>query len=176
MSFKADAAKIKRWREERHWSQEHVADLAGIGLRTIQRIENGEPASQESLKALAAAYNVDVIALSLDQEAEATRMVERQNEKVRAGIRLSFWIHLSGYVIGVFVFLGISIGIGGDTFVMKWPLIWWTVGSRPWDKPTRTASTRAIRHCLEMVGAIGFEPTTPRPPGECATGLRHAPT
>ena len=27
-----------------------------------------------------------------------------------------------------------------------------------------------------MVGAIGFEPTTPRPPGECATGLRHAPT
>tara|TARA_R100001039_G_C1772170_1_gene63351 strand:+ start:100 stop:600 length:501 start_codon:yes stop_codon:yes gene_type:complete len=128
MSFKADAAKIKRWREERHWSQEHVADLAGIGLRTIQRIENGEPASQESLKALAAAYNVDVIALSLDQEAEATRMVERQNEKVRAGIRLSFWIHLSGYVIGVFVFLGISIGIGGDTFVMKWPLIWWTVG------------------------------------------------
>ena len=27
-----------------------------------------------------------------------------------------------------------------------------------------------------MVGAIGFEPTTPRPPGECATGLRYAPT
>ena len=29
---------------------------------------------------------------------------------------------------------------------------------------------------LKMVGAIGFEPTTPRPPGECATGLRYAPT
>ena len=27
-----------------------------------------------------------------------------------------------------------------------------------------------------MVGAAGFEPTTPRPPGECATGLRYAPT
>ena len=35
MSFKADAAKIKRWREERHWSQEHVADLAGIGGQGI---------------------------------------------------------------------------------------------------------------------------------------------
>ena len=45
MAFKADAAKIKRWREERQWSQEHLADLAGIGLRTVQRIENGELAS-----------------------------------------------------------------------------------------------------------------------------------
>ena len=26
-----------------------------------------------------------------------------------------------------------------------------------------------------MVGVIGFEPTTPRPPGVCATGLRHTP-
>ena len=27
-----------------------------------------------------------------------------------------------------------------------------------------------------MVGTAGFEPATPRPPGVCATGLRHAPT
>ena len=27
-----------------------------------------------------------------------------------------------------------------------------------------------------MVGAAGFEPTTPRTPSECATGLRYAPT
>ena len=124
MSFKADAAKIKRWREERQWSQEHLADLAGIGLRTIQRIENGEPASPDSLKALAAAYNVDVTALSIDQEAETTRRVAQQNEKVRAGMRLAFGIHLASYVLGAFI--GISLGVGA--FVMKWPLIWWTAG------------------------------------------------
>jgi len=38
MAFKADAAKIKRWREERQWSQEHLAELSGLGLRTVQRI------------------------------------------------------------------------------------------------------------------------------------------
>ncbi len=27
-----------------------------------------------------------------------------------------------------------------------------------------------------MVGAIGFEPTTPSPPAKCATRLRYAPT
>ncbi len=29
---------------------------------------------------------------------------------------------------------------------------------------------------MPMVGAAGFEPTTPRTPSECATGLRYAPT
>ncbi|MCR9269553.1 MAG: helix-turn-helix domain-containing protein [Hyphomonadaceae bacterium] len=127
MSFKADAAKIKRWREERHWSQEHLADLAGIGLRTIQRIENGEAASPESLKALAAAYNVDVMALSVDQEAEAKRLLQEKNAKGRAALRLSLGIHFASYIIGMVVFIGISIGVGGDEFVMLWPIIAWTM-------------------------------------------------
>ncbi|MEL6827098.1 MAG: helix-turn-helix domain-containing protein [Pseudomonadota bacterium] len=126
MPFKADAEKIKRWREERHWSQEHLADLAGIGLRTVQRIENGEAASQESIMALAAAYNVDVLALSIDQEKEAAKIVAKQNAKARAGLRLSFWIHFASYLMGIVIFVGINIGTGSNT--MLWPLIWWTVG------------------------------------------------
>ena len=31
-------------------------------------------------------------------------------------------------------------------------------------------------YCKILVGVIGFEPTTSRPPDECATGLRHTPT
>ncbi len=31
-------------------------------------------------------------------------------------------------------------------------------------------------YIVPMVGAAGFEPTTPRTPSECATGLRYAPT
>lgn len=127
MPFKADTQKIKRWREERHWSQEHLADLAGLGLRTIQRIENGDAASQDSIMALAAAYNVDVMALSIDQEEEADRLIARKNAKTRAALRLSFWIHFASYVlVGIVVFVGINIGTNSN--VMLWPLIWWTVG------------------------------------------------
>jgi len=126
MSFKTDAAKIKRWREERHWSQEHLADLAGVGLRTIQRIENGQQASAESLKALANAYQVDVTALYIDPETEATRRLNEKHAKTRAALRLSFWIHLASWVIGMAVFAAISIGSGW--WVMKWPTLWWTVG------------------------------------------------
>ena len=128
MSFKIDSAKIKRWREERHWSQEHLAELAGIGLRTIQRIENGEPASQESLLALAAAFNIDVLALCIDPEAEAAEIVRARNERVTSGLRLSLWIHIASYVFGMILFAGISLGMGGGQYVMMWPTIWWTVG------------------------------------------------
>jgi transcriptional regulator with XRE-family HTH domain len=129
MSFKADSDKIKRWREERHWSQEHLAELAGLGLRTVQRIENGDGASNESLMALAVAYNVDVIALAIDPEHEAREIVQRKNAKIRAGARLSLWISLASYAFGVILFIGISWGMNAGVFVMKWPLIWWTVGA-----------------------------------------------
>ena len=127
MAFKTDADKIRRWREERHWSQEHLSDLAGIGLRTVQRIENGEAASKESLMALAAAFDVEAIALAIDPEVEASEIVYRKNDKVRKTARLVFWIHLASYVLGAIVFIGISLTVGGG-FVMKLPLIWWTVG------------------------------------------------
>lgn len=126
MAFKTDAAKIRRWREERHWSQEHLAELAGIGLRTVQRVENGEPASRETLTALAAAFNVEAIALCVDPEAEAAGIVQQRDAKAVAALRLSFMIHLVSYLFGMIVFAGISLGVG--YFVMKWATIWWTVG------------------------------------------------
>lgn len=126
MPFKTDAAKIKRWREERHWSQEHLADSAGIGVRTVQRIEKGEPASRDSLMALAAAFNVDTMALVVDAQAEAETLVEQERAKVKAGGRLSLLIHLASWVLGMIIFAAISIGSG--YFVMMWPALWWTVG------------------------------------------------
>lgn len=128
MQLNTDAAKIKRWREERHWSQEHLADLAGIGLRTVQRIEKGEPASRETMKALAAAFNVDVMALAVDPGTEAAEIVRKKDAKLIAGMRLGFFISAASYVFGMILFAGISLGIGGSIFVMKWPMIWWTVG------------------------------------------------
>lgn len=129
MSFKADAARIRRWREERQWSQEHLADLAGIGLRTVQRIENGGTASKDSLMALAAAFDVDVMALCVDPAEEVISILESKNVKVRKALRLSLWIHLASYVFGMILFAGISWGVGGPYFAMKWPMIWWTVGA-----------------------------------------------
>ncbi len=126
MAFKTDTARIKRWREERHWSQEHLAELAGVGIRTVQRIENGEQASRESIMAIAAAFDVEAIALCIDPETEADEIVQQRNTKAAAGLRLSFLIHLVGFLMGMVVFMAINLSAGA--FVMKWATIWWTVG------------------------------------------------
>lgn len=128
MNLKMDVDKVKRWRQERSWSQEHLAELAGIGLRTVQRAEYGDPVSQETLMALAAAFNVDPFAIVIDPASEEKRALQRKNERTRDALRLSLWIHLAGYAMGVVVFTGISLGMRTGEFVMLWPLIWWTVG------------------------------------------------
>ena len=128
MQFHPDAVKIKRWREERHWSQDHLADLAGIGSRTVQRIENGEKASYESVMALAAAFNVDVVALTVDPTRQAAANDKAVAIKGLASVRLSFWIHLGSYILGMIIFLAISASVDGEGFVMLVPALWWTVG------------------------------------------------
>jgi transcriptional regulator with XRE-family HTH domain len=50
---------VHKLRLQRGWSQEQLADLSGLSVRTIQRIERGGSASIESLKALAAVFEVD---------------------------------------------------------------------------------------------------------------------
>ncbi|KQV45898.1 MULTISPECIES: helix-turn-helix domain-containing protein [unclassified Duganella] len=54
---------LKKIRISRNLSQEQLAQMSGLNVRTIQRIENGQNASLESLKCLAAVFEVDVSTL-----------------------------------------------------------------------------------------------------------------
>ncbi|XEH51239.1 helix-turn-helix domain-containing protein [Edwardsiella tarda] len=55
----------------RAWSQEQLADMSGLSTRTVQRIENGEQPSLETLSALAAVFDVSVAELSGAEANEA---------------------------------------------------------------------------------------------------------
>jgi transcriptional regulator with XRE-family HTH domain len=57
---------MKQLRQDRSWSQEQLADLSGLSLRTVQRIEADNKAGYESLRALALAFEIDVSALELE--------------------------------------------------------------------------------------------------------------
>ncbi|EOC1311427.1 helix-turn-helix domain-containing protein [Cronobacter turicensis] len=56
--------RIRALRLARAWSQEQLAELSAISVRTIQRIEKGEPPSLETLSALAAVFETRVEALT----------------------------------------------------------------------------------------------------------------
>jgi transcriptional regulator with XRE-family HTH domain len=51
---------IRFHREQRAWTQEHLATISGIDVRTIQRAERGTKLSADSLQALASAFDLTV--------------------------------------------------------------------------------------------------------------------
>lgn len=61
--MKLNPSIVRRLREARHWSQEQLAAAAGLGLRTVQRVEADGVASRETRVCLAAALDTDVSAM-----------------------------------------------------------------------------------------------------------------
>ena len=51
MEYMIDKDLIKKLRKERSWSQDQLASVSGLSLRTIQRIENEGACSLESKSA-----------------------------------------------------------------------------------------------------------------------------
>ena len=60
MEMRVDSQRIRTERSQRAWSQEHLAKVANLGLRTIQRIETAGLASNESISAIASALELPV--------------------------------------------------------------------------------------------------------------------
>lgn len=51
--------KVRELRNERGWTQSHLAELCDVSLRTIQRIESNGNSSSESLMAISAIFEID---------------------------------------------------------------------------------------------------------------------
>jgi DNA-binding XRE family transcriptional regulator len=70
--MQADAPLIKSERLKRAWSQEQLAQVSGLGIRTVQRIETGGNASLETVKALAAVLELPIETLLVDTPAPSS--------------------------------------------------------------------------------------------------------
>ena len=83
--------RVKQLRLERAWSQEQLAQLSSLSTRTIQRIENNETPSLETLGALASVFNVSVSELaaeSLPESVELDNRIVEAKKRVEAEARL----------------------------------------------------------------------------------------
>lgn len=59
LDMRLDTDLVRKLREDKGWSQEHLAAVSGLSTRTVQRLEAEGSASLESRSALAAAFGVD---------------------------------------------------------------------------------------------------------------------
>ena len=60
MDMQWDASQIRTERERRAWSQEHLAEVSGLSVRTVQRVETSGAASFDTARALAAVLETSV--------------------------------------------------------------------------------------------------------------------
>ena len=66
---------IKKLRKEKKLSQEQLATMSALSVRTIQRVESGKSASLETLKSLASVLEVDI-----DKLTEVITMIDKKSE------------------------------------------------------------------------------------------------
>ena len=63
-------------REDRGWTQEHLAMTAGIETRTVQRLEKDLTKRLDTLQKVAAAFDVDVVSLRTSRLIPESRLVQ----------------------------------------------------------------------------------------------------
>ena len=118
----------RKLRLQRGWSQEQLAELSGLSVRTIQRIERGQKPGLETAKSLASVFEVK-LSTFIEGESIMNDKVELKSDEREAmqyvkGIK-EFYSHLMIYVIFsvlTLVFKGIS-----DPIII-WGFLGWGVG------------------------------------------------
>ena len=109
----------KKMRLERHWSQDQLAEMSGLSIRTIQRIERGENAGLESLKSLAAVFEINIADSDKNQEMEQIRKEEEYVQNVKGFYKLLAIALLSLLVPLIFAIIDSS----------NWNIFFWMIPS-----------------------------------------------
>jgi len=128
--MKVDSEKLRLLRETRGWSQEHLAAVAGISARTLQRMEADGSASADSRMAVAAALGLDVAELCAGAAPAPAAHPRIAAPVVRLpGAKRRAWrIHLTLYVLICGALLLGNLLANGAPGWAVWPALGWGLG------------------------------------------------
>jgi transcriptional regulator with XRE-family HTH domain len=122
---------VQKLRLQRGWSQQQLAELSGLNIRTIQRIEKGQEPSVESLKSLAAVFNVEFSTLKeqgMDNIVSETQSAEEILAFNQVRKLKGFYIHLAQYVLVVALLAVINALTTPNHWWVQWVVMGWGVG------------------------------------------------
>ena len=126
---------IQKLRIQHGWSQQQLAELSGLSVRTIQRIEQGQQTtSVESLKSLAAVFNVDFSTLR-PQEKVMDNQSNNSSVSIEEALALNhiqnvkkFYIHLGRYVIVIALLSALNYLKTPNHLWVIWVAVGWGIG------------------------------------------------
>jgi len=104
---------VKSLRLEKRWSQEQLAQLSDLNVRTIQRVEKGKSVGAETLKSLASVFEIstDELINSIDNEknlqtkedANTIKDNSQQNKAKEKVKSIKYFYAFSAFLIAVFL-------------------------------------------------------------------------
>ena len=122
---------VQKLRLQRGWSQQQLAELSGLNVRTIQRIEKGQEPSVESLKSLAAVFNVEFSTLK-EQGMDNVISESQSAEEILAFNQVrklkGFYIHLAQYVLVIALLTVINALTTPNRWWVQWVIMGWGIG------------------------------------------------
>lgn len=125
---------VRKLRLKRGWSQEQLAEMSGLSVRTIQRIERGQGPGLESSKSLAAVFEVPVTALRQEDdimtEAKTPTRISSDEERIIEYVRdlKGFYTHLTSYVLVMLVLFVINLVFTPGYIWAFWAALGWGIG------------------------------------------------
>ncbi|MBP8065213.1 MAG: helix-turn-helix domain-containing protein, partial [Aeromonadaceae bacterium] len=92
---------VRKLRLQRNWSQEQLAQVSGLSIRTIQRIERGQTPGLESVKSLAAVFDVHVESLLMENDMTQDDQIDKTEQQAMEYVRdiKGFYSHAIKYVV-----------------------------------------------------------------------------
>lgn len=121
---------VKQRREANHWSQEQLAEMTGLSVRTIQRIEKGQNAGLESWKALSAVFEVSIAELQgeISMHPTASTLSPQELSALKQVRRLRrFYRHLIIYILVMVLLTVINLLTSSHVWVI-WAALGWGIG------------------------------------------------
>ncbi len=126
---------IQKLRLQRGWSQEQLAELSGLSVRTIQRLERGQTSSVESLKALGAVFETDFTNLKEPQMDHAIAQapvsgINADEALAMAQVRgiKNFYIHVAQYIVVISILTIINVLATPRVIWVVFPALGWGAG------------------------------------------------
>ncbi|WP_220100168.1 2TM domain-containing protein [Alteromonas antoniana] len=121
---------IRKLRLQHGWSQDQLAQFSGLNIRTVQRIERGQQASLESLKSLAAVFDIDVSELATEEPMESTTTITAEEAEALERVRdlKAFYTHLMVFVVSTALMFVVNLMVSPWYLWAVWALVGWGFG------------------------------------------------
>jgi transcriptional regulator with XRE-family HTH domain len=123
---------VQKLRLKRGWSQQQLAEASGLSVRTIQRVEAGFPASTETLKSLAAVFEVDFSTLNpeTDMTSTAINPSEQQEREAFHYVRKlrRLYMHFFQYAVVILGLAAINLIFTPRYLWVLWTAAGWGLG------------------------------------------------